>query len=367
MEELQKNAFEDDEITLKELIQKLQEYFWHIVQYWKIVAILVVVFVSYMLFKAFTTPTTYKAELTFMVNEDEGGGLGGIAGILGNFGISGGGGGKFNLDKVIELSQSMKIMQAVLLHKCEVDGSYDIFANHLIKEYDMHENWEDSENEKLHGFLFVNDTLSQLNETEKAVLKTIYRRIMVYQKKNGQFVSSVSEDSGIMKFSIETTSQDLSIAFTETLYEKLSIYYIKKTIGKEQQTYDLVKFKADSISTLLNRKEITLANFKDQNRGLISKRDQLRESILKREVTMLTLMLGEAIRNLEFADFSLKSKTPFIQIIDSPFAPLNPIKKSKLMAIIMGGFIGVFIGVGFLVARKIINDTMKEETELNSE
>ncbi len=365
MEDQKKIIYEENEITLKELIEKLQEYFWYVLKYWKIVAVLVVLCISYFLFKAFTTPTTYKAELTFMVNEDEGGGLGGLGGILGNFGFKGGGGGKYNLDKVIELAQSMKIMQSVLLHRCKVDGSYDIFANHLIKEYDLHDVWKDSENEALHGFLFVSDSLSQFNETEKLVLKSLYKRIMVYQKEKGQFASSVSEESGIMKFAIETTSQELSIVFTETLYDKLSTYYIEKTISKEQQTYDLVKSKADSLSSLLNQKEITLANFKDQNRGLYTERNQLREQVLRREVTMLGIMLGEAIKNLEFADFSLKSKTPFIQTIDRPFAPLDPIYESKLMAILLGGFLGGFLGVGFLVARKIFKDVMKEESEPN--
>ncbi len=362
MEDLKNNTFEEDEVTLKVLIGKFQEYYWYIVKYWKIIAVLVVLCVSYLLFKAFTTPTTYKAELTFMVNEDEGGGLGGIAGILGNFGLKAGAGGKFNLDKIIELAQSMKIMQSVLLHKCEVDSSFDILANHLILEYKLHAAWKNSKNKELRGFLFVNDTLAQLNETEKSVLKLLYNQIMIHQRRNGQFISSISEDSGIMKFSIETTSQDLSIAFTKTLYEKLSTYYVKRTVSKEQQTYDLVKSKADSISFLLNKKEIALANFRDQNRGLWTKRNQLKESVLQREANMLTLMLGEAIKNLEFADFSLKSKTPFIQIIDPPFAPLESISQSKLKAIIFGGLLGGLLGIGFLIARKIFNDMTKEES-----
>lgn len=366
MAEAQKNTVEEEEITLKELIGKIQEYFWYVLQYWKIVAIMAFICVAWFLFKAFTTPTTYNAELTFMVNEDEGGGLGGVAGILGNFGIKGAGGGKYNLDKVIELSKSMKIIQSVLLHKCEVDGKYDMIANHLIRTYNLHEEWEDSKNVNMHGFLFTHDSLHLLTETEKSVLKNMFSRIIDIQKENGEFTTALSEDSGIMKFAIETRSAELSIAFAETLYEKLSVYYVEKAVSKQQLTYDLVKSKADSIATLLSHKEISLANFRDQNRGLWTERDQLRESVLQREVAMLTLMLGEAVKNLEIADFSLKSKTPFIQIIDSPFPPLYPIFQSKLMAIIKGIFLGGFLGVGFLIARKILYDVMKEEPEPNS-
>ena len=65
-------------------------------------------------------------------------------------------------------------------------------------------------------------------------------------------------------------------------------------------------------------------------------------------------MYGESIKNLEIADFSLKNKTPFIQIIDRPFAPLTPIFKSKLMAIIKGGFLGGFLGITFLLQENYI-------------
>jgi uncharacterized protein involved in exopolysaccharide biosynthesis len=126
-------------------------------------------------------------------------------------------------------------------------------------------------------------------------------------------------------------------------------------------TYDLVKFKADSIAALLSQREVDLALFKDRNQGLYTQRDQLRESVLKREVAVLTIMYGESIKNLEIADFSLKNKTPFIQIIDRPFKPLNPISKSKFRAFIMGAFFGVFIGSGILIARKIFIDIMKDD------
>ena len=362
MEEFQKTAnHQEDEITLKELIDKLLEYFWYIIQYWKFIAILAVICVSYFLFKAITTPITYKAELTFMVNEDEGNSLGGVSGILGNFGISTSVGGQYNLEKIIELSKSMKIVQSVLLHKCEVDGSFDMIANHLIKEYNLHKEWEDSKNKNLHGFLFVNDSLHLLNATEKSVLKKMYNRIIDIQKENGEFTSAISEGSGIMQFAIETTSQELSIAFAETLYEKLSVYYVEKTVSKQQLTYDLVKSKTDSLAALLSQKEIELALFRDKNRRLFSQREQLRESVLQREVTMLTLMYGESIKNLEIADFALKTKTPFVQIIDRPFPPLYPIFQSKLIAIVKGLFLGGFLAIGFLIGRKIILDALKED------
>ncbi len=364
MSELENKRMEDDEITLKELIEKLLEYFWYVLGHWKIVAILGVLCVAYFLYQAFTTHTTYKADLTFMVNEDEGGSFGGISGILSNFGISSGAGGKFNLEKILELSKSRKIVQSALLQKCTVDGQEDMIANHIIRLYEYHKQWKKGDNEALYDFYFQNDSLDLLNATENSVLKSMYNRMLDGAGENVEFTSSVSKESGIMRFGLETRSSELSIAFIEALYDELSVYYIEKAVSKQKQTYDLVKSKKDSIAGLLSSKELELALFRDQNRGLFTNKDQLKESVLQREVSMLTLMYAEAVKNLEIADFSLKTKTPFIQSIDRPSQPLYPIFKSKLIAIAKGIFLGGFLGVGFLVIRKILTDTLREdETE----
>ena len=81
--------------------------------------------------------------------------------------------------------------------------------------------------------------------------KACIKRIIDLSKRKWRiYFCSVSEDSGIMQvWNRNNLSEDLSIAFTETLYEKLSAYYIEKTVSKEQQTYDLSKTKADSLSS----------------------------------------------------------------------------------------------------------------------
>jgi len=82
MEEKERRYIEEDEITLKELILKIKEFFWEVVRNWKWVVLIVIPFVTFFMYKAVSTPVTYEAELTFMVNEDDGGGMGGVSAIL---------------------------------------------------------------------------------------------------------------------------------------------------------------------------------------------------------------------------------------------------------------------------------------------
>jgi uncharacterized protein involved in exopolysaccharide biosynthesis len=125
----QQEYYQDDEITLKELILKIQEYWQEILKNWKLIFLIIIPFVAFFLIKAFLTPATYSAQLTFMVNEDEGGGgFGGVSAILGQFGFGGGGQSSYNLDKILELSRSRKIIQMALFEKVNIDGKKGLLS-----------------------------------------------------------------------------------------------------------------------------------------------------------------------------------------------------------------------------------------------
>ena len=57
-----------------------------------------------------------------MVNEEEGGGISGLSSILGSFGFGGGVGGKYNLERILELSLSQNIIQQAIFKKVEIEG-----------------------------------------------------------------------------------------------------------------------------------------------------------------------------------------------------------------------------------------------------
>ena len=79
-------VFKDEGINLKALIFKIQDYVkevWD--KKWIIFAFVLVVGV-YRSVSAWFTPPKYVATLTYMVNEDEGGG-GGLGALIGQIGI----------------------------------------------------------------------------------------------------------------------------------------------------------------------------------------------------------------------------------------------------------------------------------------
>ncbi len=354
------NYIQEDEITLRELILKLQEFYKEVIRSWKLILVSIMIFVALMLYNTYKTPITYQAELTFMVNEDNGGTMGAIGGLAASFGF--GGGGEFNLEKILSLLKSRNIIQQVLFERTEYLGKEDYFSNHLIKDYEYHEKWQN--NETLKDFEnFTDNDLVGFNRQENSVLKQLYVKVIGGEKTKGILSSKVNENTGILTIKINSINEEFSIKFVETLFEKLEKFYIDKTIEKQQKTFVIMSQKVDSIRQTLNSEQSRLLKFMDTNRNLSLRQYESEKLLLQREIQALSMAYGEALKNQEMADFSLRSKTPFIQIIDNPIEPLSPSKtlRSYIKQAIIGGFFGVLLAVCFILGRKILKDTMDEK------
>jgi hypothetical protein len=357
----QPNSYrEEDEITLKELILKIQEFWGEIWKHKFLVIAISALFAGFMFINAWSKPVTYPAKITFMVNEDgEGGGFGGVSSILGQFGFGGGRGGKYNLDKLLELSRSRKIVSMALFEKINIDKKEDYIANHIINLYKLHEQLE-KDNKGLKNFYFKHSNINTFSRPENSALKSVYLKTIGNTELGiaGIMKNGYEETTGILHLSCNSLSESLSIDLTKILYKKLSKFYIEKTIAKQEQTYQLFKTKVDSIQTILNNTQYNLLKFDDSNRALTLRQYSFKKQQLQQEAQKMILAYGEAYKNYELSEFALKSKTPFITIIDEPIPPIKGNRESKIKAIIIGGFLGVFLIVVFLIGRKITQDAM---------
>lgn len=350
---------QDDEISLKELLLSLQSFWYELWRNWWLIILFCIPFIAFMVYKNLNTPVTYPTVLTFMLNDDEGGSLGNVAGILGSFGLGGSGGGEYNLEKMMELLRSRKIVQSILLKKAKIAGKQDYYANHLIAIYKYHDLWAE-DTTGLKDFYFTHDSIPAFSLAENRALKTLHTHVIGHANSDRPALLSynISELTSIVTLALNTENEMLSIAMLEDLFDALSTYYIEKSTEKQQQTYDAVLFKTDSIYNELRSVEYALANFKDSNYGLLSKKDRLKELQLEGQVKILYTIYGESLKNKEVAEFSLYDRTPVIQAIDRPLSPIEASKDSLLKALIMACLIGGFLGSGFVIARKILRDAM---------
>lgn len=350
--------YQDDEITLKELIEKILEFWtelWN--KKWWII-LLALPFIVYFGYKAKFTPITFKADLTYTLNDGSSGG-GALAGILGSFGL--GKGGKVNLDRIVDLSKSRHILQKVMFTKIPLDtfgGKKDFIANHIIALYKLDEEWTNKDKD-WKGFRFTSDSIKSYSPEELSAYKMLYGKIIGGKNEKDQiFSNGFNEDTGILTLSANTRDQELSIDFSNLVYKSLKEYYVASSTTGNQNTFDFVENKTDSIFSLLRSKEFQLTSFIDSHRNLTDPNLLTQKRLLETEISKLKLMYGEVTKNRELADFSLTAGTPEINIIDEPLPPLEPVGQSFLIALIKGGILGGLIAAGFFMARKIILDAM---------
>ena len=272
--------------------------------------------------------------------------------ILGQFGL-GGGGSEYNLEKMLHLAESQKMIFATLVDSVDLDGNANLIGNHIIRIYNLEEEWGYSE--KGETAQLPHDEFSDYSRDDRKLMLRLYRRLL--DRNEGALLSTSSDSgTGILEIKSSTLNEDLSLALTERLYAHLSNFYILESTGNNRATIKRLEAKADSIGILLNTKEYALAQTRDRGAGLIRQRDQVRQAQLQREVGMLTLAYGEVLQNLERASFALGNNTPFFQVIDAPFTPLPRVQTDWRTALIGGGFLGGFLVAVVLSAVKFVGD-----------
>jgi len=351
-------AYQDDEITLKELIEKILE-FWRELwskKWW--IILITLPFVIYFGYKAKSSIVTYQAALTYTI-ADGGGSGGGLSSILGSFGL--GKGGKVNLERIVELSRSRNIIQKALFTIVPLDtmgGKSDFIANHIIALYRLDEEWTNKKKDWT-GFRFRTDSIKSFNSDELNAFKMLVGKVIGGKNvKDPIFGNGFNEDTGILTMTSTTVDEELSIIFCNMVFNMLKDYYVSSITMSSEKSFNFVAEKTDSIINLLKSKQYQLAKFNDSHRNLSDPTMLVQRKILETEIQKLTLMYGEATKNYEIADFSLAAGTPDISIIDEPLPPLEPIAESFIISLIKGGLLGGLIAAGFFIARKIVIDAM---------
>ncbi len=352
---------ETSEMTLRELIVLLREYILEIWQkkFW--IALCCIPFIGWKAVEYSKMKATYSAKVTFMIDDGKGGGGLNIGGLLSSLGA---GEAEDNYDKIVALSKSMRIIGEVLLTKATVNGKSDFLGNHLIDVEKVNEEvWSKQKIKEgkpsLNGFRFTRAEIDSFTTLEYSAVKHLMGLLNGSEVHLPIFSVGYDKKSGVMNFKVSCQTEEMAIVLLNNFYEVLSRFYIEKTIEKNSATYQIVKAKTDSIRRALNTIESRKAAFDDASHSVLLNADKVTSQRYDREKHLLTMMYGESVKNLELANFALKSNTPYIQLIDKAVPPLsrNPISRSKLLLWALG--FGIATSVSLIVVRKVIVDTLQ--------
>jgi uncharacterized protein involved in exopolysaccharide biosynthesis len=351
------NNIAEDEISLKELILKIKDWYRFLLTKWLVIVAAGIIGGAIGIGYAFLTKPEYTANLSFALEDEKQGGAGGLSSALGlasSLGIDLGGsaGGAFSGANLIELMKSRNIVEKSLLNPITVNGKTQSFAQHYINFNELNKNWDSKP--LLKGIEFIPDAdRSKFTLQQDSILGKIYESIT---GANGLLrVAQKDKKISIISIEVKSTNELFSKAFTESIAQEVSSYYIEIKSKKARQNMEILQHQTDSIRAELNSAITGVAAAADNTFGLnpammVRKTPGTRRQV---DVQANTAILTQLVTNLEMAKVSLRKETPLIQVIDKPILPLKKEKVGKLKSLILGGFLAGFLTVLVLIFKKL--------------
>ena len=342
--------FDNDEISLKELVLKIKEWYQFLLTKWRLIILAGIIGGLIGFTYAYFQKPTYKAALTFAMEEEKsgGGGLGGALGLASQFGIDLGssGGGAFSGANLIELMKSRKLVEKTLLSPIEVDGKAQSLVEYYLAFNEIKKDWDEKPLLKNVSFPIDADR-TKFTLQQDSILKNLAAGLI----KTDLVISQKDKKVSILSIEMNSTNEQFAKVFCETIAKETSEYYVEIKSKKSKMNVDILQHQADSIRAELNSAITGVAAAADNVFNLNSAMNVRRTPSARRQVDVQanTAILTQLVGNLELAKVTLRKETPLLQIIDRPSFPLEKEKVGKLKSLVLGGFLAGFLTVLYLV------------------
>jgi hypothetical protein len=351
---------EPDEISLKELIIYLKDWFKYLLSKWLLLVVAGIIGGAIGFAYSYFKKTVYTAELTFVLeNSQSGGALGSYAGIAGQFGFDLGnssGGGAFEGENLLALMKSRSMIEKALLTTVPLKGKRQTLAEFYIDMNGLREDWE-KEKSELKDVRFLPDANpSKFSLEQNGLIGSFHGAII----ENNLSVDKPDKQMSIISVKVKSQSDLFSKYFTEILVKEVSDFYIATKIKKASENFAILKHQTDSVRQAYNLAVTGVAITNDNNPNPNRGRQILQVPSERRQfdVQVNQAMLAQLVQNLEMARVSLRKETPLIQIIDRPVLPLPKKVSNTFRGLIFGGIIGGFLAALILIFKKFLGSVL---------
>jgi hypothetical protein len=336
---------EGDEISLKELLQKVKEWYNYLLSQWKIILLVGVIGAALGLTYSFIKKPVYTATLSFALEDEKsGGGLGSALGSV------------FTGSNLTELFKSRSMVEQTLLSPVNVEGKTISLAEMYIQNEEWREEWNEKPKYKSIQFL-PNADRKSFTRVHDSILGEIYKDL----SKAGLTVGQKDKKIAIINIDVASTNELFSKYFTEALVKEVSDFYIETKSKKSRENMLVLERQSDSIRRELNGAINGVAVANDNTFGLNPAMNVRRAPSARRQVDVQanTAILTELVKQSELAKVTLRKDTPLIQIIDRPILPLKKEKFGKAKGLLLGGFLAGFLVVFLIISKRILYQVMK--------
>ncbi|WP_291285071.1 Wzz/FepE/Etk N-terminal domain-containing protein [Flavobacterium sp.] len=352
------NSTNNDGISLKELIRKLQEWYHYLLTKWKIIIFAGIVGSTLGLAYSFMKKPIYTATLSFALEDEKGGGgLGGALGLASSFGLDVGGsaGGIFSGSNLSELFKSRTMVEKTLLSPVIFEGEKISLAEMYIRNNEWREKW--NKDTKLVKIKFLPNADRKVFTREQ---DSIMGRMYEILSTSGLSVGQKDKKNGIISIDVSSTNELFAKLFCEALAQQVGMFYIETKSKKARMNMDILQRQVDSIRGALNGAITGVAVANDNTFNLNPALNVRRAPSARKQVDVQanTAILTELVKQAELAKVTLRKETPLIQIIDRPVFPLDKARFGKIKGVVLGGVLGGFLIIFVLIFRRLLKQFM---------
>lgn len=345
----QQRQIDNDEISFKESIQKIKELIAYLKTQWKLIIVIAALGSIIGFVYAYNQPITYKAVLTYALEEEGGVSAGGALGLASSFGFNLGGsaGGAFSGSNLTTLMKSRKLIEKTLFSPVLVDGKLITIAEYYIQINKIRESWKEKSEFKNVQFL-LNADRSKFNIQQDKILNDIYTDLISLKKLQ---IQQKDKKSAITSIEVTSENEKFAKVFCESIAKEISNLYTEIKSKKARINMEILQFQTDSIRKELNNAIMGVASANDNVFNLNSAMNVKKTQGAKRQVDVQanTAILTQLVGQLELAKVSLRKETPLIQVIDTPILPLEKNQVGRLKSLVLGGLLAGFLTVIYLV------------------
>jgi hypothetical protein len=345
----------NDEISLKELIEKGKEWYAYLLSQWKIIVLAGIVGAALGLTYSIIKKPIYTATLSFALEDEKsgGGGLGGALGLASSLGLDlgGGGGSIFTGSNLNELFKSRTMVEQTLMMPVTVNGKVISLAEMYIQNKKWREDWDDEP--KFKNIQFLPDTKRKyFTRVHDSILGEMYKDL----SKEGLSVAQKDKKIAIISMDVSSTNELFSKYFCEALAKQVGQFYVTTKSKKARANMEILERQTDSIRAELNGAITGVAVANDNTFMLNPALNVRRTPSARRQVDVQanTAILTELVKQTELAKVTLRKETPLIQVIDRPILPLPKERFGKGKGLVMGWFLAGFLSVLFLIVSRLL-------------
>jgi len=359
----------EDEIDLLELAKKIWAERWLIVKFVIVGAIIGVI-------AAVTAPKEYVSTAKLMPEysgQQEGGGassllkrFGGLAGLSG---ISAGGSAGAELsvllypDIVSSVAFQHKLAQQPFYYT-EIDTSASLYSYFIdlqqptfmgtVKKYTI------GLPGLIIGAIFSKDEVeSGAASTDQAILALSKDQTKVVQEINSRISASLNEESGIITVSAKFQNPKLAAEIAKFTIEELTAYVIEYRTEKVLRNLAYLEEQLLEAEKRFDLAQLTLAEFRDSNRGTLTNRAQTEEERLQSEYTLAFDIYNSLSQQREESKLKVQEETPVFKVLQPVLVPVDDQTKGS-MFIAVWVLLSGMLSIGWIFGRDFYNNSIQQ-------